>query len=50
MKENSPNLDPNMHGSVLGLNLEEEHINDLINFLKTLTDDVYLNNPEYKEN
>lgn len=50
VKENSPNLDPNMHGAVLGLNLEEEHINDIISFLKTLTDDVYLNNPEYKEN
>lgn len=43
----SPTLDPNMHGSSLGLNLDDDNINDLVNFLKTLTDSEFLNNPEY---
>lgn len=43
----SPSLDPNMHAIKHGLGLSEEKKNDLIAFLKTLTDPVYLNNPEY---
>ena len=31
-----------------GLNLNQQDKNDLIAFLKTLTDPVYLSNPEYK--
>lgn len=31
-----------------GLNLTSQDISDLVAFLKTLTDPVYLNNPEYK--
>lgn len=44
----SPSLDPNMHAIKHGLKLSSEDKNDLIAFLKTLTDPVYLNNPEYK--
>jgi len=47
VKESS-SLDPNMHGSRLGLNLDDNDIDDLINFLKTLTDSEFLNNPEYQ--
>lgn len=45
----SPTLDPNMHSGLEGLNLNEQDITDLVNFLKTLTDEEFLNNPEYKE-
>jgi len=46
----SPTLDANMHGALLGLNFNEQDKIDLINFLKTLTDLEYLTNLEYKKN
>lgn len=45
----SPTLDVNMHSIKEGMNLTVQEKNDLIAFLKTLTDEVYLNNPEYQE-
>jgi cytochrome c peroxidase len=45
----SPTLDVNIHGIKDGMNLTEQDKQDLIAFLKTLTDEVYLNNPNYKE-
>lgn len=45
----SPTLDANMHGALLGLNFNEQDKIDLINFLKTLTDLEYLTNLEYKK-
>lgn len=44
----SASLDPNMHAIKHGLKLSDEDKQDLIAFMKTLTDPVYLNNPEYK--
>ncbi len=46
----SPTLDANMHGALLGLKLNEQEKTDIINFLKTLTDEEYLTNLEYKKN
>lgn len=37
-----------LHTQVTGLFLDAQKKEDIINFLKTLTDDVYLNNEEYK--
>lgn len=45
----SPTLDVNIHGIKDGMNLTDKEKQDLIAFLKTLTDEVYLNNPDYKE-
>ena len=45
----SPTLDVNIHGIKDGMNLTEQDKQDLIAFLKTLTDEVFLNNQEYKE-
>ena len=45
----SPTLDVNIHGIKDGMNLTEQEKQDLIAFLNTLTDEVYLNNQEYKE-
>jgi len=47
--KDSPTIDPNMHSSLEGLNLNQQDIEDLVNFLKTLTDDEFLNNQEYKQ-
>lgn len=47
--KNSNTLDPNMHSFVGGLNLSEQNISDLVDFLKTLTDTEFLSNPEYKK-
>ncbi len=44
---NSPNIDPNMHALQDSVYLSPEHKAALIAFLKTLTDDNYLTNPEY---
>jgi len=41
-------LDVNIHGIKDGMNLTEQEKQDLIAFLNTLTDEVYLNNQEYK--
>jgi cytochrome c peroxidase len=43
----SPNLDPSMHALQYNVYLSDEHKQALIAFLKTLTDEEYLNNPEY---
>jgi cytochrome c peroxidase len=43
----TPSIDPNMHGSIDGLNLTSQDKEDLINFLKTLTDDAFLQNPAF---
>jgi cytochrome c peroxidase len=45
----SPTLDVNMHSIKEGMNLTAQEKQDLVAFLKTLTDEVYLNNPEYRE-
>jgi cytochrome c peroxidase len=45
----SPTLDVNIHGIKDGMNLTEQEKQDLIAFLNTLTDEVYLNNEEFKE-
>lgn len=47
--KDSPTLDVNIHGIKDGINLTNEEKQDLIAFLNTLTDEVYLNNNEYKE-
>lgn len=43
----APNLDPNLFTSIGKLNLGEEERTAIIAFLKTLTDTVFINNPEY---
>jgi cytochrome c peroxidase len=43
----SPSIDPNMHASIDGLNLSQQDKDDLINFLKTLTDNDFLTNPAF---
>lgn len=43
----SPSIDPNMHASIDGLNLTQQDKDDLINFLKTLTDNDFLTNPAF---
>lgn len=45
----SPTLDVNIHGIKDGMNLTNQEKKDLIAFLNTLTDEVFLNNQEYKE-
>ena len=37
-----------LHTQATGLFLDAQKKEDIINFLKTLTNDVYLNNEEYK--
>ena len=44
----SSTLDPNMHTIRQGLQLTASEKRDLVNFLKTLTDQTYLNNPKYR--
>jgi cytochrome c peroxidase len=47
--EQSATLDPALNATTsTGLMLDATEKADLINFLKTLTDDSYLNNPDYK--
>lgn len=45
--KHAANLDPNMHAIKDGINLNEQDKTDLINFLKSLTDTVFLKNSEY---
>jgi cytochrome c peroxidase len=45
----SPTLDPLMKNVGIGLELTQEEKTDLINFLKTLTDMDFVNNPEFSE-
>lgn len=46
----SPNLDPNMHAIVEdGLGLSTQDKADLVAFLKSLTDQTFLNNSEYAD-
>lgn len=44
----SPNIDPLMDEIPLGLNLTTQQKQDLIAFLKTLSDTTFINNPAYK--
>lgn len=44
----SPTLDPNLKSQGVGLGLTSQDKSDIIAFLHTLTDSVYLNNPAYK--
>jgi cytochrome c peroxidase len=46
---NSPNLDPEMNHFVGGLNLTAIQKADLVAFLKTFTDNTYLNNPNFSD-
>ncbi len=47
--ENSSTVDPALLGTTsTGLMLDAQEKEDLINFLKTLTDETFLNNPKYK--
>lgn len=48
--QESPTLDPNMHSIKDGMNLSDEDKAALIAFMKTMTDNAYLNNTEYHEN
>jgi len=45
----SPTVDPNIHGMKFRMNLTRQDKIDLIAYLHTLTDEVYLNNPNYME-
>ena len=46
----SPTIDPLMQYNVdPGLGLSDQDIDDLIAFLHTLTDETYLNNPDYQD-
>jgi cytochrome c peroxidase len=48
--KDSPTVDPLLQFSLNpGLGLTDQDIDDLIAFLNTLTDEVYLNNPEYAD-
>lgn len=44
----SPTLDPNVKSSRVGLQLSDEDVEAVVAFLRTLTDDEFLNNPEYQ--
>lgn len=43
----SPNLDPNIQGHNKQLNLSTQQKEDIIEFLKTLTDNTFVTNPAY---
>ena len=45
----SPTIDPFMKFTTGGLGLSEQDKQDLINFLKTLTDEEFINNPEFQD-
>ncbi len=45
---NSPNLDAQMHSIQNGLNLTSSEMADLVNFLETLTDTAFINNPNFR--
>lgn len=48
-EENSPNIDPLMKHVGFGLNLTFQEKENLIAFMKTLTDEDFLNNPEFSD-
>jgi len=41
---------PNKSSLIKPLNLTQEEMNDLVAFLKTLTDESFINNPLFKNN
>jgi cytochrome c peroxidase len=45
---NSSTIDPLMKKVDIGLGLTQQDKTDLINFLKTLTDSTFINNPEFR--
>lgn len=45
--KSSPTIDPNLKSTGIGLGLTSQEKADLLAFLHTLTDSVYLNNPAY---
>jgi cytochrome c peroxidase len=48
--QNNPDLDPllrNSDGTVRKLNMTPQDMNDLVDFLNTLTDNVFLNDPKF---
>lgn len=47
--KSSASLDPNMHALRNGLNLTAAEKSDLIAFLKTLTDEAFVNNPKFSK-
>ena len=50
--QNNPDLDPllrNSDGTVRRVNLLGQDMSDLINFLNTLTDNVFLNDPRFAD-
>jgi cytochrome c peroxidase len=48
--QSSSTLDPALENTqATGLMLDAQDKTDLVNFLKTLTDDTFLNNPDYKK-
>lgn len=46
---NSPNIDENMEIIVKGINLTNQEKQDLVAFMKTLTDQQFLTNPAFKK-
>lgn len=45
----SPTIDPLMKFQGVGLGLSEQDIDDLVAFLETLTDDDFVNNPDFQD-
>lgn len=45
----SPTLDPLMKFQGVGLGLSEQDIDDLVAFLETLTDEEFVNNPDFQD-
>lgn len=45
----SPTLDPLMKFQGVGLGLSEQDVNDLVAFLETLTDEEFINNPDFQD-
>jgi len=43
----SPNLDPEMANAAAGLNLTDQQKEDLLNFLKTFSDEEFIYNPDF---
>ena len=45
----SPTLDPLMKFQGVGLGLSDQDIDDLIAFLESLTDEEFVNNPDFQD-
>lgn len=45
----SPTIDPLMKFQGVGLGLSEQDIDDLVSFLETLTDEDFINNPDFQD-